>query len=81
MNDFHSSRQKSTTAPGGYGQEPLSYRIDAGGSPPEYSSNYSLRLQQPMAQRRVNSEGELLAHHREDAMNYSLPITGCTLER
>jgi len=71
----YSSRQKSTTAPGGYGQEPLSYRIDAGGSPPEYSSNYSLRLQQPMAQRRVNSEGELLAHHREDAINYSLPLT------
>jgi len=70
----YSDYGQKTTGAASPRQEPLSYRMEAGGSPPEYSSNYSLRLQQPGVQRRVNSEGELLGHHREDAMNYSLPV-------
>ncbi|XP_057372830.1 palmitoyltransferase ZDHHC8-like [Daphnia carinata] len=78
------SRQRSVTA-AGYAPEHGNndYRVDPGigGGSPTYdysSSGYNSRLQQPAAQRRVNSEGELLSsYHRGDdgVMNYSMPMT------
>lgn len=54
-----------------------------GGGSPTYDSyaaaGYGRTSQQSSAQRRVNSEGELLAsYHRGDdgVMNYSMPMTG-----
>ena len=82
---FSCSRQRSATATG-YVQEHGNndYRVDSsiGGGSPTYdysSSGYNSRPQQPAAQRRVNSEGELLSsYHRGDdgVMNYSMPMTG-----
>lgn len=82
---FSFSRQRSATSTG-YVQEQGNndYRVDSsiGGGSPTYdysSSGYNSRLQQPAAQRRVNSEGELLSsYHRGDdgVMNYSMPMTG-----
>jgi hypothetical protein len=82
---FSCSRQRSATSTG-YVQEHGNndYRVDSsiGGGSPTYdysSSGYNSRLQQPAAQRRVNSEGELLSsYHRGDdgVMNYSMPMTG-----
>lgn len=77
------SRQRSATSTG-YVQDHgnNAYRVDSGGGSPTYdytSPGYNARLQQPTAQRRVNSEGELLAsYHRGDdgLMNYSMPMTG-----
>ena len=57
-----------------HGMDPAS-----GGSPPyECTSSYNLHMQQQQAapQRRVNSEGELLGHHRDDGVNYTMPLTG-----
>ncbi|KAK4005564.1 hypothetical protein OUZ56_007265 [Daphnia magna] len=78
------SRQRSATA-AGYAPEHGNndYRVDPGdgGGSPTYdysSSGYNTRPQQPGAQRRVNSEGELLSsYHRGDdgVMNYSMPMT------
>jgi hypothetical protein len=49
----------------------------SGGSPPfECTSSYNLHMQQAAPQRRVNSEGELLGHHRDDGVNYTMPLTG-----
>jgi hypothetical protein len=56
-----------------HGMDPAS-----GGSPPyECTSSYNLHMQQQQAapQRRVNSEGELLGHHRDDGVNYTMPLT------
>ena len=50
--------------------------VDGGSPTYDYnSSGYNTRLQQPVAQRRVNSEGELLAYHRGDdnGINYTMP--------
>ena len=76
-----SSRQRSATSVGYNHDQNNSYRMEGGGEggSPTYdynSSGYNTRLQQPVAQRRVNSEGELLAYHRGDDNGINYNISG-----
>lgn len=81
-------RQRSVTS-SGYAPADVgngAYRVDGAGpaASPSYDYGaYGSRAQQSAAQRRVNSEGELLAYHRGDeaahpgmSVSYPMPMTG-----